>query len=161
MGTAAYDPPLAGLRIVDTSTGPMTAIGRLFADLGAEVIVAQMAGVTVDEPVGPHIASVPVQTAIDRHGLPTVEIDTSTAQGRSEFDDLLTGTDIFIESTRPGSAAEVALSVRTLRARHPERRTPGAEPPEGALTCPTPAAVSVTVASPPDWPLPSPARPSP
>ncbi|MHA0288372.1 CoA transferase [Mycobacterium sp. C3-094] len=119
MRTAAYDPPLAGLRIVDASSGPMTAIGRLYADLGAEVIVLQMPGVTVDEPVGPHVASVPVQTAIDRHGLPTVHIHGSEALRRKQFDDLVADADIFIESTRPGSDAEAALSIHAVRARHP------------------------------------------
>ena len=30
----AYDPPLSGVRILDLSSGPMTAVGRLFADSG-------------------------------------------------------------------------------------------------------------------------------
>ncbi len=115
----AYDPPLAGVRVLDASSGPMTAVGRLYADLGADVTVLQMPGVTVDGPVGPYVASVAVQTAINRHGLPTVEIDMSTAHGRKQFDTFLGGTDILIESTRPGSPAEEALSVRTLRSRHP------------------------------------------
>ena len=106
MSTAQLDPPLAGVRILDASTGPMTAIGRLYADLGARVTVLQMPGVTTDDAVGPHVASVPVQTAINRHGLPVVEVDASTPQGRRQFDALLTDTDIFIESTTPGSSAE-------------------------------------------------------
>ncbi|MEH3138735.1 MAG: CoA transferase [Mycobacterium kyogaense] len=119
MCSPAYDPPLAGVRVLDASTGPMTAVGRLYADLGAHVTVLRMPGLTVDDPVGPHVASVPVQTAIDRHGLPTVEIDASTAAGRTQFDALLTDTDILVENTRPGSPAEATLSVRALRARHP------------------------------------------
>lgn len=99
MTSPAYDPPLAGVRILDASTGPMTAVGRLYADLGAHVTVLRMPGVTVDDPVGPHVASVPVQTAIDRHGLPTIEIDASTAKGRKQFDAVLADTDIFVEST--------------------------------------------------------------
>lgn len=119
MRTAAYDPPLSGVRVLDASTGPMTAVGRLWADLGAEVTVLRIPGITVEDPVGPHVAGVPVQTAIDRHGLPTIEIDTSTAQGRSHFEALLHSADILVESTRPGSAAEAALSIRAVRARHP------------------------------------------
>ncbi|TDL03375.1 CoA transferase [Mycolicibacterium obuense] len=117
--TAAYDPPLAGVRILDAATGPMTAVGRLYADLGADVTVLRIPGVTVDDLVGPHVASVHVQSAINRHGLPSVDIDLSTAEGRKRFDALVADTDILIESARPGSAAEAALSVRTLRTRHP------------------------------------------
>ena len=97
----------------------MTAVGRLYADLGADVTVLRIPGVTVDDQVGPHVGSVHVQSAINRHGLSSVDIDLSTAQGRKRFDALAADTDIVIESTRPGSAAEAALSVRTLRTRHP------------------------------------------
>ncbi|PRC47319.1 CoA transferase, partial [Mycobacterium sp. ITM-2017-0098] len=78
MPAPTYDPPLSGLRILDASSGPMTAVGRLFADLGAEVTVLRLDGVTGDEAVGPHIDSVAVGTAIDRHGMAAVELDPST-----------------------------------------------------------------------------------
>jgi crotonobetainyl-CoA:carnitine CoA-transferase CaiB-like acyl-CoA transferase len=115
----AYDPPLSGVRIVDVSSGPMTAVGRLFADLGADVTVLHLRGVTGDEAVGTHIDSVAVGTAIDRHGMATAELDPSTPAGRTLFADLLADTDILIENTRPGSLAEATLSVRDLRAQHP------------------------------------------
>ncbi|KUI05244.1 CoA-transferase [Mycolicibacterium acapulense] len=117
---AAYDPPLSGTRILDLSSGPMSAVGRLLADLGARVTVLRLLGVTDGDVVGPRVAGVPVQTAIDRHGMETVELDPSTAAGRDEFARVLAGTDILIENTRPGSLAEATLAVRQIRRQHPQ-----------------------------------------
>ncbi|WNG86130.1 CoA transferase [Mycobacterium sp. ITM-2016-00317] len=115
----SYDPPLLGVRILDASSGPMTAVGRLFADLGADVTALRLAGVTADEQAGPIVDSVDVQTAINRHGMPTADIDPATAAGREQFAALLADADILIENTRPGSPAEAALAVRDIRAAHP------------------------------------------
>ncbi|MCV7282141.1 CoA transferase [Mycolicibacterium flavescens] len=115
-----YDPPLSGVRILDLTFGPMTAVGRLFADLGAHVRVAQptaMTGADVVGPhvVGPHVDGLVVQTAINRHGMATTDVDPASA----EFDSLLADTDILIENTAPGSLAEATLEVRDIRRRHP------------------------------------------
>ena len=58
-----YDPPLTGLRIIDLSSGPMTAVARLLADLGAHVSAVKLIGVTNHSEVGPHVASVALGTA--------------------------------------------------------------------------------------------------
>lgn len=116
---ADYDPPLAGVQIVDLSSGPMTAVARLFADLGAQVTVLTLHGVTGSDDIGPRIESVAVGTAIDRHGMAVAEIDPATPDGRALLADLLDRTDILIENTRPGSRAEATLSVRAIRAQHP------------------------------------------
>ncbi|AFM18488.1 putative acyl-CoA transferase/carnitine dehydratase [Mycolicibacterium chubuense NBB4] len=118
MPDAAYDPPLRGTRILDLTSGPMTAVGRLFADLGAHVTVLRLDGVTDDEAAGPCIDGVPIQTAINRHGMATIELDPATEPGRRRFEDLLADTDILIENTPPGSPGEAALAVRDLRTRH-------------------------------------------
>lgn len=114
-----YDPPLAGVRILDLTTGAMTAVGRLYADLGAQVTVVRLRGVTDDRTVGAYIDGIPVGTAIDRHGMTAFELDPSTPDGAGEFAALIAEADILIENTRPGSAAEAALSVRDLRDRYP------------------------------------------
>lgn len=110
-----YDPPLAGVRILDLTSGPMTAVGRLFADLGAHVTVAQLTAITGADVVGPHVDGLPVQTAINRHGMTPVDVDPASA----EFGRLLADTDILIENTAPGSLAEAALAVRDIRRQHP------------------------------------------
>ncbi|MGE0216252.1 CoA transferase [Mycolicibacterium sp.] len=114
-----YDPPLSGVRILDLSAGPMTAVGRLFADLGAQVTAVRLRGVTGADTVGPHLGTVPVGTMINRHDIPAVELDPSSPEGRAEFADLLADAEILIENTRPGTVAEAALAVRDIRAQHP------------------------------------------
>lgn len=109
----SYDPPLSGVRVLDLSSGPMTAVGRLLADLGADVTPVRLPGVTEENPVGPHIDSVPVATAINRHGMATIETDSGGWAA------LLAGADILIENTSPGSPAEATLAVTAIRAEHP------------------------------------------
>lgn len=102
-----YDPPLAGVRILDLSSGPMTAVGRLLADLGADVVAVTLAGVS-------DCAVDTLATMIDRHGVATEAVNDA-----DRWAELVAGADVLIESTRPGSAAEAALDVRALRAADP------------------------------------------
>ncbi|MCK0173845.1 CoA transferase [Mycolicibacterium sp. F2034L] len=102
-----YDPPLSGVRILDLSSGPMTAVGRLLADLGADVAAVELRGVTVDD-------AATLDTMINRHG-----ITAETVADATRWAELVAGADILIESTRPGSAAEATLDVRGLRTEHP------------------------------------------
>ncbi|WP_197376178.1 CaiB/BaiF CoA-transferase family protein [Mycolicibacterium baixiangningiae] len=115
----AYDPPLAGIRILDLSSGPMTAVGRLLADLGANVTAVDLAGITADTQVGPRFGPVALATAINRLGVTPAAIDPSTPAGRHQWTGLLDTADILIEGARPGSAAERRLAVDEIRAAHP------------------------------------------
>ncbi len=120
--TGRYDPPLAGIRILDLSSGPMTAIGRLLADLGAHVTAVRLAGVTEHRVwVGARISldSVPLATALNRRGVAAVDLDAAVPAGRQQWDDMLAAADILIEDTRPGSAAESMLGVDQVRCTHP------------------------------------------
>lgn len=103
-----YDPPLSGVRVLDLTTGPMTAVGRLLADLGARVSPVVLQGVSTQaDPV-------PLDTAVNRHGLQTVTVDDS-----GDWTQMLSGADILIEETVPGSEAEAALDVRGIRTANP------------------------------------------
>jgi crotonobetainyl-CoA:carnitine CoA-transferase CaiB-like acyl-CoA transferase len=114
-----YDPPLSGVQVLDLSSGPMAAVGRLLADLGAHVTHVRLRGITGDEPVGPVVGGVPVGTAIDRLGLGEVDLDPATGSGRLAWETLLADADVLIETTRPGSAAEAALGAAWVRERYP------------------------------------------
>ncbi|MEN4475810.1 CoA transferase [Mycolicibacterium cosmeticum] len=103
-----YDPPLSGVTVLDLSSGPMTAVGRLLADLGAGVTPVALSGVT--EPVA---EPAPLATAINRHGMTPAAVDPA------DWRRLLAEADILIENTAPGSVAERLLSVKRIRADHP------------------------------------------
>lgn len=106
---AGYDPPLSGVGVLDLSSGPMTAVACLLADLGAQVTPVVLAGVS-----DPESEPVSLATAINRHGMTSVHAD---AAGWAR---LLADADILIESTRPGSDAEKTLAVKGIRADHPD-----------------------------------------
>ncbi len=114
-----YDPPLAGVRILDLSRGPMTAVGRLLADLGAAVTQVHLHGVTEQPVASAGVDADSVAIGINRHGLDTVVLDPSTPADQRRWGQLLSRADILIEDTRPGSDAERALSVRDIRSERP------------------------------------------
>ncbi|WKG05239.1 CoA transferase [Mycolicibacterium sp. HK-90] len=118
-----YDPPLSGVRVLDLTRGPMTAVGRLLADLGATVTQVHLPGVTAEAPapIGGDAGIEPdsVALAINRHGLESVVIDPSMPGDHDRWVQSLAGADILIEETRPGSDAEKSLAVSTIHAEHP------------------------------------------
>ena len=91
--------PLAGLRVVDCSTG--TAGPRatgLLADYGADVV-------WVEPPGGdPMRVSMPIESAVFNRGKRSVELDLLTAQGRQSRADLLQNADLLVETWAPGEA---------------------------------------------------------
>jgi crotonobetainyl-CoA:carnitine CoA-transferase CaiB-like acyl-CoA transferase len=117
--TAAYDAPLSGVQVLDLSSGPMTAVGHLLADLGAHVTRVVLRDVTGPAVKGPVVDGVPVGTAMDRLGTDELAVDPAGADGRQQWAGLLADADILIETTRPGSAAEAALGTRAIREQHP------------------------------------------
>lgn len=116
---STYDPPLAGVQVLDLTSGPMTAVRRLLADLGAHVTAVHLPGVTAEATIGPVVDGLPIGTAINSHGIDRVQIDSTNSQDTHRFDDLLAATDILIEDTRPGSTAADLLSINRIRTKHP------------------------------------------
>lgn len=113
-GREDHDPPLSGMRVLDLTTGPMTAVGRLLADLGAQITV--VTGLSTTRAVQPDDLDV----VINRHGLPSTAVDPGSADGRHRWAGLLAGHDILIEDTAPGSPDEAALAVHDIQRAHPE-----------------------------------------
>ncbi|HTR90290.1 MAG TPA: CoA transferase, partial [Trebonia sp.] len=114
-----YDPPLLGVRVTDLVSGPMQAVSRHFLDLGAQVTRVHRPGVTASAGFGPVVGGLALGSAIATRGARQVTADLSTTAGRQAWDDLLAASDILIENTLPGSAAEAALGVGEIRRAHP------------------------------------------
>lgn len=110
-----YDAPLSRVRVLDLTDGPMARVGRLLADLGADIVAVDLGGVTGGATEGPVVDGIPLATAINRQGIPTV----SVAPGSAQWHELIAGAGIVIENTPPGSAAEAALDAPGLRRAHP------------------------------------------
>ena len=116
---------LAGLRVLDLSDRFAHYCGKLFADLGAEVILVEKPGEgTGLRRMPPFLDDIP---GPDR-GLPflylaanrlSVALDLDTAEGQARFRDLARGADLVIEDAAPGTMARRGLDHAALAAIRP------------------------------------------
>ncbi|HUM08458.1 MAG TPA: CoA transferase [Acidocella sp.] len=110
---------LDGVRVIDLAVGPLAAIGRLLAELGADVIRVEPPEGAVDRREGLLVGGVSLGFAAANLGKRAVALDFGTAEGRDNFAALVGTADILIENTRPGSAEAALLDVPGIHARHP------------------------------------------
>jgi crotonobetainyl-CoA:carnitine CoA-transferase CaiB-like acyl-CoA transferase len=105
------------MRVVELCSniaGPFTTM--VLRDLGAEVVKVEQPGTgdTVrDWP--PHVAGVSTVFSALNRGKLSVALDTRTPQGLDAMHMLLSTSDVFVESLRPGRAAAMGLSWSALR----------------------------------------------
>ena len=115
----AVDRPLAGYRIVDAVDGALQNVGRILADLGAEVLRIEAPGGSPARAEGVVVDDRSLTFAIKNAGKRSVEIDVGSEEGRRGFAALAEDADVVI---RDGSAwlwADRGLSGAALRARNP------------------------------------------
>lgn len=109
--TAAGPGALDGVRVLDlSSVGPAARATRLLADYGAEVVkvapVPRRAGA----------ATVPPAYAYSGHrGMKRVLLDLKAAGGRDAFLDMARGSDVVVESFRPGVVERLGIGYRAVR----------------------------------------------
>ena len=109
---AARPPPLAGIRVLDLSRllpGPLCA--QHLADLGAHVIKIE------DPQAGDYVR--PAIRRLANRGKEGLTLDLKSAEGREVFFKLLAGSDVVLESFRPGVMARLGLAYETLAQRRP------------------------------------------
>jgi len=105
--------PLAGLRVLDLSSGPAAGLATMvLADFGADVV-------KVEPPGGDPLRRLP-NAPLWLRGKRSVAIDLDAAGGaRERLAPLLAGADVLVESFAPGGAAALGLGHGTLAAAHP------------------------------------------
>ena len=103
---------LEGTRVLDlSSVGPAARATRLLADYGAEVVK-----------VGPvprraEVATMPPAYAYSGHrGMKRALLDLKSDGGRDAFLDLAAGTDVVVESFRPGVVDRLGIGYGAVRA---------------------------------------------
>ncbi|MGA1677632.1 MAG: CoA transferase, partial [Pseudomonadales bacterium] len=103
---------LAGLKVIDLSTGPAAGLATMvLADFGAEVIrIGKPAGSLLDD-----LAAAPMWLR-GKHAL-FLDLDTET--GRAKLDVLLAKADVLVTNWRTSALVRRGLAPRRLRARHP------------------------------------------
>ena len=114
-------PPLAGIRVIESSLLGPGAIGAHLADLGAEVIkVESPSGDYIRQMTWPIIEGTSLLHLHVNRGKRSVSLDLRKPEGVQIYRDLAKGADVVIEAMRPGSLAKRGLGYEQLRAANPK-----------------------------------------
>ena len=114
-------PPLASLRIIESSILGPAAITTALADLGAEVIkVETPAGDYIREMTWPIIEGVSLMHYHLNRGKKSIALDLKTEAARRIYRDLVRDADVVIEASKPGALARYGLGYEDLRAINPK-----------------------------------------
>ena len=117
----AGHPPLAGIRVIESSLLGPAAISTHLADLGAEVIkVESPSGDYVRDMTWPIIEGVSLLHLHINRGKKSVTLDLRTKEGADIYRDLVRDADVVIEAMRPGSLARRGLGYDELRSINPK-----------------------------------------
>jgi crotonobetainyl-CoA:carnitine CoA-transferase CaiB-like acyl-CoA transferase len=116
---------LAGIRVLDLATPAAEIAGRVFADLGAEVIKVEPPGGCASRRTPPFADGKegdPEGSLYWRAfglGKKSVVLDLACAEDRERFLALARGTDVLIESDTPGALDALGLGFEALRQENP------------------------------------------
>jgi crotonobetainyl-CoA:carnitine CoA-transferase CaiB-like acyl-CoA transferase len=114
-------PPLADLRIIESSLLGPAALTTSFADLGAEVIkVESPAGDYIREMTWPIIEGTSLMHYHLNRGKKSIVLDLKTESGKQIYKDLVKDADVVVETMRPGALAKLGLGFEDLRKVNPE-----------------------------------------
>ncbi|MEV3905658.1 CoA transferase [Mycobacterium sp. NPDC050551] len=107
---------LASLRVLDAGDADSDGIGRMYADLGADVVKVETPGGAADREARPAIAGSSIAFTVHNAGKRGVALDPRSAADRTRFADLLAGADIVVDS---GRLEAFGLPAPTVAARWP------------------------------------------
>jgi benzylsuccinate CoA-transferase BbsE subunit len=123
---ALAKPPIAldGIRVLDASGAMGQYCGKLFADLGADVILVEPIGGSATRREGPFIEDrVDLESSLAFAYMNTskrgVTLNLDHREGQSLFHDLASRADLIIESEQPGVMAKRGLGYAKLSAKRP------------------------------------------
>ena len=116
--------PLTGLRILELSDEKGQFCGKLFGDLGADVIKIEPPDGERNRHVGPFLDDIPHPERslsfwyynTSKRG---ITLNLETADGRALFRRLAATADVILETFRPGYLASLGLDFDSLRAENP------------------------------------------
>ena len=117
---AARPQPLGGLRVLDLSrvlAGP--SVGRILADLGAEVVKLEPPEGDLTRTFGRKVAGISGYFTQQNAGKRNVCVDLGAPGGPALVADLAAVADLVVENFRPGVLARFGLDYERLSARNP------------------------------------------
>src|SRR6478609_7077578 len=110
-------PPLAGVRIVESSMLGPGAITTHLADLGADVIkIESPQGDYIRQMTWPIVEGVSLMHLHISRGKRSIVLDLKSPEGVATFLDLARHADAVIEAMRPGALERCGLGFEQLRA---------------------------------------------
>ena len=121
--TAEEGRPLAGIRIIDLTSGTLDFCSRLLADMGACVIKAERPGGDRSRATGPFLREPGPGRSLSflyhNAGKLGITLNLENSLGRNIFLRLLERTDVLVESFPPGYLAQRDLGIDDLWSANP------------------------------------------
>lgn len=124
---------LEGLRVLDLTGALGNYAGKLFADMGADVILVEPPGGSELRREGPYLGDVPgversLSFAYQNTSKRSICLDLETASGQHLLRELAAGADLVLESMPPGWMAARGLGYEALARRRPQLVTTSITP---------------------------------
>jgi benzylsuccinate CoA-transferase BbsE subunit len=116
--------PLAGVRVVEVAGGLAAYCGRLFAGLGADVVLVEPPGGSPERRRRPHLTmpsgeQVSYRFLFHSLGKSCTVADLHSPAGRAALDAMLGPADVLVTSGGPAVLAELGLVPPAVQRRHP------------------------------------------
>jgi crotonobetainyl-CoA:carnitine CoA-transferase CaiB-like acyl-CoA transferase len=124
MSSQKNEGSLANLRVLDMAQGGCTICGKIFADLGADVIKIEPPGGDLSRRIGPFYKDIPdPQKSLFWFAYNTskrsITLDIETSDGQQIFKRLAKTTDIVVESFPPGYLDNLGIGYQLLSQLNP------------------------------------------
>src|SRR3954463_8767001 len=114
-------PPLASLRVIESSMLGPAAITTHLADLGADVIkVESPAGDYVRSMTWPIVEGVSLMHLHVNRGKRSIILDLRSDAGKDVFREVARDADVVVEAMRPGALARLGIGPDDLRPDNPK-----------------------------------------
>jgi crotonobetainyl-CoA:carnitine CoA-transferase CaiB-like acyl-CoA transferase len=105
---------LASVRVLDIGGADSDGVGRLLADLGADVLKVEPPGGAAARATRPTVSGSSVSFTLNNANKRAVVLDATDAGDRERFIDLVTGADILIDGDAPGGVEAFGTSTVAL-----------------------------------------------
>ena len=105
---------LASVRVLDLGGATSDGVGRLFADLGADVLKVELPGGSEARHALPGVAGASIAFAVHNANKRSAVLDPDSAEDRQRLVELAGAADIVVDSGNPGTAAAFGTSCAAL-----------------------------------------------
>lgn len=105
---------LTSVRVLDLSSGHGAAVGRLLADLGAEVLKIEAPTDTAARLATPTVAGASISFLLNNANKRCARLDPARSDDRQLLIELASTADIVIDSGNPGNAKAFGTSLESL-----------------------------------------------